>query len=268
MQRIKFIHPRKTLPLSVTGEECAINCPHCRGHYLRHMTRPLSDEKEAKKNVESYLVSGGCDFEGTVPLKDHLDLLKRLSKRHKVIAHTGLIKKKNVPLISPYIYAASFNMIGDDSTIKEIYNLDNTTKDFIDSYKALREKIKTYPHITIGLHHGIVKGEYNAVDLLSNLGTEAIVFNVFIPNKDTEVKDAKPPVLNDVFDIISYTKQKMNGVEIYLGCMRPGGPYREKLDEFCVEEGIDRMVMPSKSARRLAESLGYEITESEECCII
>jgi len=228
----------------------------------------LSDEEEAEKKVKSYLVSGGCDSEGAVPLNNHLDLLKKLSKRHKVIAHTGLIKKKDVPLISPYIYAASFNMIGDDSTIKEIYNLDKTTKDFIHSYKSIRKEVKTFPHITIGLHHGIVKGEYNAVDMLSNLGTEAIVFNVFIPNQDTEVKDVKPPDLNDVFDIISYTKQKMNGVDIYLGCMRPGGPYREKLDGFCVKEGIDRMVMPSKSARRLAESLGYEIKESEECCII
>lgn len=268
MQRIKFVYPRKTLPVSVTGETCALNCPHCKGHYLKHMNTPFSEEKQTQNDVDSYLISGGCNSEGAVPLRDHLDLLKKLSEKHKVVAHTGLIKKKDVALISPYIYAASFNMIGDDSTIREIYNLDKTTKDFLDSYKAIKEKVKTFPHITIGLHHGIVKGEYNALDILSNLGTEAIVFNIFIPNQDTELGDVSPPNLNEVQDVISYARKKINGVELYLGCMRPGGSYREKLDKFCVEEGIDRIVMPSKSARILAVSMGYEITESQECCII
>jgi uncharacterized radical SAM superfamily protein len=268
MQSIKFVYPRKTLPISVTGDKCELNCPHCKGHYLKHMAKPFSEENKIKNDVASYLVSGGCDSEGAVPLKDNLDLLKKLSKKHKVIAHTGLIKGKDVALISPYIYAASFNMIGDESTIKEIYNLNKTTKNFIDSYKALREKVKTFPHITIGLHHGSVKGEYNALDMLSNLGTETIVFNIFIPNQDTELGEVKPPNLNEIQGVISYARKKIDGVKLYLGCMRPGGSYREKLDEFCVKKGIDRIVMPSKSAKRLAVSRGYEITESQECCII
>ena len=268
MAEIKFVHPRKTVPLSVTGEACALNCAHCKGHYLRHMKSLLMDDEENPKDVESYLISGGCDSEGTVPLINHLDMLKKLSKKHKVIAHTGLIKKEDVALISPYIYAASFNMIGEDSTIREIYNLNKTTKDFVDSYKVLRRQIKSFLHITIGLHHGVVKGEYNALDILSELDAKAVVFNVFIPTQDTEFEDIKPPHLNAVQDVISYAKQKMKGTELYLGCMRPGGSYREKLDAFCVKMGVERIVMPSMGARQLAESMGYEITKSEECCII
>lgn len=268
MASIKFVYPKKTIPLSVTGEECALNCAHCNGHYLRHMKFSLSNIDETKQEAKSYLVSGGCDSEGAVPLRNHVDMLRTLSKNHKVIAHTGLIKKEDVPLISPYIYAVSFNMIGEDSTIKEVYNINKTTKDFVEGYNALRKEVKTFPHITIGLHRGEVKGEYNALDMLYKFGAEAIVFNVFIPTQDTEFEDIQPPNLNAVQDVISYAKQNMDGIPIYLGCMRPGGSYREKIDTFCVKSGIDRIVIPSKSARGLAKNMGYEITEGEECCII
>ena len=267
MAEIKFVYPKRTVPLSVTGCECALNCPHCRGHYLEHMKWPEGEEEDPK-NVDSYLVSGGCDLEGAVPLKNHLDLLKKLSRKAKVIAHTGLIKEEDVALISPYIYAASFNMIGEESTIREIYNLNKKTSDFIASYNALKSEVKTFPHITIGLHHGVVLGEYNALDELSSHGPKALVFNVFIPTKDTEFQNFAPPDLEDVYDVISYAKKKMNGTELYLGCMRPGGSYREKLDVFCVKSAMDRLVMPSKTARQLAEKMGHEITESQECCII
>ncbi|UCG69187.1 MAG: radical SAM protein [Thermoplasmata archaeon] len=267
MAEIKFVYPKRTLTLSVTGYECALNCPHCRGHYLEHM-KWLDRKEEDKKKVTSYLISGGCDLEGAVPLANHLDLLKALSRKAKVIAHTGLIKEEDVALISPYIYAASFNMIGEDSTIKEVYNLNKTTSDFIASYNALKSEVRTYPHITIGLHQGVVRGEYKALDKLSPLGPRAVVFNVFIPTRDTEFQNIAPPDLKDVYDVISYAKKKMNGTELYLGCMRPGGSYREKLDTFCVKMEMDRIVMPTRSARQLAEKMGHEITESQECCII
>lgn len=268
MANITFVYPRKTLPLSITGNGCALNCAHCKGHYLRHMKEVLLDTDVPEEDINSYLVSGGCDSEGAVPLKDHVDLLRELSKRRKVIAHTGLIKKDDVPIISPYLFAASFNLIGDDSTIKEIYNLDKTTEDFMDCYSELRRHVKTFPHITIGLHMGAVKGEHNAIDMLSSIGADAVVFNVFIPTTGTDFEALEPPSLDAVKEVISYAGQKMDGTKLFLGCMRPGGSYREKLDAFCVEAGFDRMVMPSKSARRLAESLNYEISKSEECCII
>jgi uncharacterized radical SAM superfamily protein len=223
---------------------------------------------EEQNKFKSVLVSGGCDFTGAVPLKDHLDLLKKLSKNHKVIAHTGLLNKEDISLVSPFLTAASFNMVGDDSTIKDVYKLDKTLDDFIESYHALSKKVITYPHITIGLHGGRIKGEYHAIDLLSEMKTQAIVLNVLIPTKNTEFENLDPPSLSDVEDFISYAQNKMNGRRVYLGCMRPGGIYREKLDEFCIKNEIDRIVMPAKSARALAENMGFTITESQECCIL
>jgi uncharacterized radical SAM superfamily protein len=267
MGEITFVYPRNTVPMSVTGKACALNCPHCQGHYLEHMKGPHEVDENTKK-VTSYLVSGGCDLEGAVPLRDHLNLLKSLSQNAKVIAHTGLIKEEDVALISPYIHAASFNMIGDDSTIKKVYNLKKTTSDFILSYIALKKEVKTYPHITIGLHQGAVLGEYKAIDMLLPHEPEALVLNVFIPTKETGLSGYNPPDLKEVYDVITYAKENMKETELCLGCMRPGGSFREKLDTFCVETGVDRMVMPAKLARYLADTKDYEITESQECCII
>ncbi len=269
MTKIKFVYPRKTLPLSLTGKACALNCAHCNGHFLKHM-KSFSDydEEGFSKKVSSYLVSGGCNSSGAVPLKENLEVLRTLSRNHKVLAHTGLIKEEDVAVVSRFLYAASFNLIGDDSTIKEVYNLDKTVNDFMDSYNALSKEVSTFPHITIGLHRGVVKGEYHALDMLSKLGAKAVVLNVFIPALDTEFEGCKPPDLGAVQDVISHAKQVMDKTQLFLGCMRPGGFYRDKLDAFCVEAGMDRIVAPSRSAREVAKSMNYEITESKECCII
>jgi uncharacterized radical SAM superfamily protein len=268
MTEITFVYPKKTRPLSITGDFCTLSCAHCKGYYLGAMNNIFGINQENQNNFESVLVSGGCDSEGAVPLKNHLDLLKKLSKNHKLIAHTGLIKDEDISLVSPFLNAASFNMLGDNSTIKEVYKLDRRTDDFIESYCALRREVNTFPHITIGLHGGKIKGEYHAIDLLTDLKTQAIVLNVLIPTKGTEYENLDPPSFSDVEKVISYAKNKMNGKGVFLGCMRPGGLYREKLDEFCIKSEIDRIVMPAKSARVLAKNMDLVINERKECCIL
>jgi uncharacterized radical SAM superfamily protein len=268
MGEITFVFPRKTRPVSITGRSCSLSCAHCNGHYLGHMEDLLHNESPKEKDVNSFLVSGGCESDGAVPLVDHLDLLKRLSKKHRIVAHTGLIKKQDARAISPYVDAASFNMIGDDSTISRVYNLDKTTEDFLTSYVELKKAVRTYPHITLGIHKGELKGEYNAIDMLVDHGAEALVLNVFIPTSGTKFHGVSPPPIEDVMDVVSYTKNRLKDSKIYMGCMRPGGRYREKLDIECVKGGIDRIVMPSTAARQKAKSMGLDIHESMECCVL
>lgn len=268
MEKITFVYPGRTKPLSITGSSCELSCAHCRGHYLKNMESLWGSFKGSLEKPKSYLISGGCDLKGAVPLKDHVDLLKKLSHDHKLIAHTGLLNAEDIELISPYIEAASFNMIGNDQTISEVYHLDRTKEDFFTSYCDLKQKIWTFPHITIGLHKGEIKGEYNAVDLLVKNPPEAVVFNVFIPTKGTEYEKFLPPSHEDVIDVITYTKDSLKKTQIYIGCMRPGGSYREKLDRLLLTMDIERMVMPSKSAKREAKKMGLKVEEKMECCIL
>jgi uncharacterized radical SAM superfamily protein len=229
----------------------------------------LWDNKEMDSDrVKSYLVSGGCNPEGAVPLKDNVDLLKKLSNDYTLIAHTGLLNSEDIEAISPYISAVSFNFIGDDETISEVMGLKKTKEDFLHSLNSLRGKLKTFPHITVGLNKGMISGEYDSVDLLALNPPEALVFNVLIPTAKTDYEDHEPPKVEDVIDVISYAKERMPKTSIYIGCMRPGGSYRKILDEMCLDLGVERIVMPAKSAKEKAKELGYEISKRTECCIL
>jgi uncharacterized radical SAM superfamily protein len=218
--------------------------------------------------IKSYLVSGGCNHEGAVPLGENVDLLKNLSLDYTLIAHTGLLKSEDIELISPYISAVSFNFIGDDETIKEVMGLEKTKEDFISCLNSLSGKLKTFPHITMGLNKGMITGEYDSVDLLALNPPEALVFNVLIPTAKTDYEKCEPPKVEDVVDVISYAKERLPKTSIYIGCMRPGGSYRNRLDEMCLDLGVQRIVMPGKSAKEKAKEMGYEISEKMECCIL
>lgn len=269
MGEISFVYPKRTEPVSITGKGCALSCAHCNGHYLEHMRDVFhSREDEKKGDIGSYLVSGGCNEKGAVPLRENISLLRELSDRHRVVAHTGLIDREDAAVIAPFIDSASFNVIGHDATIREVYGIDKTVEDFIDSYNGLRGHIRTFPHITIGLHEGRIVGEYNAVDMLSEAGCEAVVFNIFIPTPGTSFANARPPQIQEALDVIAYAKKQLNGAEIYVGCIRPRGSYRNEFDSACIKAGVDRIVMPSRNARELAQEMGLDISYKEECCVL
>ncbi|HZK84928.1 MAG TPA: radical SAM protein, partial [Desulfosporosinus sp.] len=57
-------------------------------------------------------------------------------------------------------------------------------------------------------------------------------------------------------------------VSLALGCMRPKGKYRQTLDEAAVALGLNRLVMPTPGARRLAGELRLRVIRGEECCAL
>ncbi len=269
MGKISFVYPKRTEPVSITGTGCALSCAHCNGHYLEHMKDVFHSREDGEnKDIGSYLVSGGCNAKGAVPLRDNITLLSELSNRHRVVAHTGLIEREDAAAIAQYVDSASFNLIGDDATIREVYGLHRTVQDFMDSYHGLREHVRTFPHITIGLHGGKIRGEYRAVDILSEARCDALVLNVFIPTEGTKYANATPPTVDEAADVITYANKQLNGAKIYIGCMRPGGSFRREFDSLCVKEGVDRIVMPARNARALAQEMGLDIIYREECCVL
>lgn len=262
-KRIDFVYPYLTQTLSLTSNECALNCAHCNRQWLKGMYT-LS---EIDKNARSILLSGGCDLNGRVPLKENFELIRELSSKTKLIAHTGLVKNEDIEKIAPYIVSVSFNFIGDNTTIKEVYGLKKEVNDFIESYLTLKKFVHVYPHITIGIHGGKIKGENYVLSILKSLGTEAIVFNVFMPTPNTLYHDKEPPKIEETLGIIKHARREFPNTLLYLGCMRPRGRYRIELDEQVVGI-VNRIVLPASSAIKKAESLNYEIKKLEECCIL
>lgn len=265
---ICFAYPSNTKPVSVTGAECELNCAHCGGHYLRHM-QPLNDIASASAdNSASWLVSGGCQANGAVPVGDHLDKLAELKQTRRFNMHVGLVSESVIEQLAPLADCVSFDFVADDATIQEVFGNQRTSEDYVACYQALKKSVRVLPHICIGLKGGEISGEYRALELLRELGAEALTFIVFMPTRGTRYADRQPPALKETARLLSHARLLFADIPLSLGCMRPGGRYREELDKWAVRTGFDSLVNPAPAAVRLAEALGLTVIRKEECCAL
>jgi uncharacterized radical SAM superfamily protein len=262
---IGFDYPLRTLCVSLTGAECELDCAHCGGHYLKHMV-PV--QQANSEGATSCLVSGGCDHRGRIPVTAQLDAIQRLRPGRIMNWHTGLIARDEAEAIAPYVDVASFDFVGDDDTIREVYGLDATIDEYVSAYELLRNYATVVPHITVGLRGGRISGEYRALDILSGVGVDALTFIVLIPTPGTRYARLEPPSPEEVAELLVEARLRFPNVPIQLGCMRPRGEYRERLDPMAVQAGVNVIVSPSRAAVRLAEELGLEADRGEECCAV
>ena len=262
--QIAFTRPRRTAAISLTGDWCALDCAHCGKRYLRGMMPvELADVSKAT----SCLISGGCDSHGRVPIRPHLDEIRSLGAGRRLNWHVGLIPESELEEIASLVDVVSFDMVGDDETIRETYGLSSTVDDYVQTYRMLRRHVPVVPHITIGLRGGRISGERRAISLLKSLGLEALVFIVLIPTKGTRYEHCAPPKPAQVGEIIAHGRRELPDTPIYLGCMRPAGRYRDALDGMAVQAGANKIVNPSPLAVGLAQEMGLRVVWEDECCV-
>ena len=268
--KIEFSYPNETLAISTTNDSCNLNCAHCNGHYLKNMT-PIDDyhTKIESKNISSLLLSGGCSFEGDVPINRHLETIKQLKEKgYKLNAHLGLMSKETIETVCEYIDIVSFDLVFDKETIKEVYKIDKTRDDYIRVYEIIKENTEVAPHICIGLKGGEIKGEYEIINYLSENPPKKVTFIVLIPTKNTEYENVSPPDLEKVADVLCEARINLPNTEINLGCMRPRGQYRKELDELALMCGVNKIVLPSRSAKNKAIEMNMNTLETKECCVL
>ena len=262
---IRFVCPHHTKSISVTGDYCEQDCAHCGGHYLKAML-PIS--AIAQSTATSFLISGGCQADGTVPIGEHVSQLKAVKQGRRYNLHVGLIDEEEISQIAEIADCVSFDFVGDDETIREVFGLERTVDDYIQCYQKLRRQVKVMPHICIGLHGGTIRGEYRGVEILQELGVEALTFIIFTPTRGTRYKDCLPPNMDEVVKFLTWTRERCPNIPIHLGCMRPGGRYRSEIDQWAVKLGMDTIVNPTPKAVELAKELGLSILRGEECCVL
>jgi uncharacterized radical SAM superfamily protein len=221
------------------------------------------------EKYRSCLISGGSDEKGRVPIHEHLPFLARLvSRGFRLNLHTGLLppgKAAGLESLSPTV---SFDFLVDDETIRAVYGNGASGNDYLESFRALSKKYPTVPHLTIGLLGGRIRGEYAALEALASEKPEKLVFLVFIPTRGSRFERCSPPPLPKVEKIFSRAREILPGTSFLLGCMRPGGSYRGKLDLLAVKHGFSRLVMPSPAAREAAVRSGLKVVLREECCCL
>jgi lipoyl synthase len=262
---ITWSWPLDTAVLSLTGSGCALDCAHCGGHYLRGM-RPIWDAEP--DGSRSCLISGGCDSSGRVPVLAHLDRVRAWREGRRMNWHVGLISADEVEAIAPLLDVVSFDFVGDEGTIREVYGLEHGVEAYVETYRLLRGVARTLPHVTIGLRGGELGHERHAFRLLRELGVDGLVLLVFIPTPGTRYAHRQPPAVGAVAELLAEARLTFPGVPLYLGCMRPKGRYRDELDPLAVRAGVNVLVSPSRPARRLAGELGLAVHEMRECCVL
>ncbi len=262
---IRFSYPLDTALISLTGEQCALQCAHCGGQYLCHMQPIWSAEAGG---ATSALVSGGCDLQGRVPVTEHLERIAAIRDGRRLNWHVGLIDEEDMRAILPYVDVISFDMVGEVETIREVYGLKATAEDYIGTYAMLREYVPVIPHITVGLRGGQIGHERAAMDLLAETGLEALVFIVFIPTPGTKYAGRAPPPVEEVALLLAEARQRFPQASLQLGCMRPRRSYRAHLDPLAVQAGVNGIVSPAREAVAEAAARGLRAIETRECCVL
>ncbi|MDI6860953.1 MAG: radical SAM protein [Caldisericia bacterium] len=252
-ERIKFFYPIKTLPVSLTGPFCSLNCAHCNAHYLKGMkTKEESLKYLDSDEYTSFLISGGFDENGKLDIFSNIDYIKRVKESgKKIVLHPGFISKEEIDLLKGYVDVISFDFIYDDETIKEIYHLDFKKEDFRNQYLLLRRNIKTVPHIIVGLYKGKIKGEYEAIDVLAELKPNLIIFLVLIPTKGTNFENISIPDVSEIKELFIRSKRKLRLTKFYLGCMVPKGEIKDEIEIAAFESGFIGFVNPQDKLKNL-----------------
>ncbi|MFC1486777.1 radical SAM protein [Thermoproteota archaeon] len=263
--------------ISITGSSCALKCKHCNGKVLNTMY-PVSTQKELleacrelkEKGAVGCLISGGCLPDGSVPIDDFIDAITKVKKELGliIVIHTGIIETTTAKKLKKAgVDAALIDIIGSDQTIREVYRLEVSVEDFDKSLGALQKSgIPFVPHLLVGLHYGKLKGELQALKMISNYSPSAIIIIAFMPIHGTPMEKEKPPDPADIAKVLVTAKLIMPKIPIALGCMRPKGKHRTITDTLAVKAGIDAIAFPDEKAIKLAESLGLEISFSPICC--
>lgn len=263
--------------ISITGSSCALKCKHCDGKVLNTMY-PVSTPNELfelckklkAKGAVGCLISGGCLPDGSVPLDNFVDAIAKVKRELglTIATHTGVIELSTAKRLKEAgVDAALLDIIGSNQTIQEIYRLKITVEDYDRSLKALHKSgIPFVPHLLVGLHYGELKGELQALKMISKHSPSAIILIAFMPIHGTPMEKVVPPSPEDIAKALVMTKLLMPNTPVALGCMRPKGKHRTKTDSLAVKAGVNAIAFPDEEAIKLAESLGLEISFSPICC--
>ena len=73
-------------------------------------------------------------------------------------------------------------------------------------------------------------------------------FIVFRPTPDTALERSSPPPLEEVARGLATARAAFPQTPLYLGCLRPGGVYRDKRDCLALRAGINKIVQPAPAA--------------------
>jgi len=263
--------------ISITGSACSLKCKHCYGKVLKTMYPAATPEKLVKlcKKLKAdgalgCLISGGCLPNGSLPFDRFIEAIAHVKRELglTIAVHTGLMKFETAKKLKEAgVDSALLDIIGSNETIREIYRLDISIEDFDFSLEALHKAgLAVVPHVLVGLHYGKLKGEVNALEMISKYSPSALIIIAFMPIRGTPMENVTPPSPLDIAKIIVIARLMFPRTPLALGCMRPKGKHRVETDNLAIKAGVNAIAFPTEEAIKCAEKLGYKIKFSSLCC--
>jgi len=273
-----FCSSLKDFPtISVTGTGCALNCKHCGGKVLSTMQPAVTPDdlfsvcyNFKQTGAVGCLISGGCLTDGSVPLKPFMAAIVRVKRELglMIFVHTGIIDLETAVLLKQSgVDAALIDVIGSQETIDNVYRLNVTVNDYVQSLNALQKAgLPFVPHVIVGLNEGKIDGEYAALQIISKTNPSALVIISFMPLHGTEMAHIPPPHPHDIARVTALARIMFPKTPLVLGCMRPKAKSHTDTDVLALKSGVDAIAFPSQQAIDFAKTQGWSISFSPYCC--
>ncbi|MCW3998221.1 MAG: radical SAM protein [Candidatus Bathyarchaeota archaeon] len=276
--KTKYYHtiPNLFQTFSITGSQCKLKCNHCGGKILGTMQPATTPKKlfdaalKLKKDGGiGFLISGGCQSDGSIPIKQFIPTIAKIKRELDLIVfvHTGImnfeiakeLKKAKVDL-------ALIDVIGSETTIKKL-DINLKLNDYIRSLRALqRAGLSFVPHVIVGLDNEKLRSEFNALKIISSTQPSAIVIIAFMPIRGTNMARIKPSDPEDIAKVLVASRLIFPKTAIALGCMRQRGEERKTTEIYALKAGVAAIAYPTEETIKYAKTNNYKIIFQSHCC--
>jgi uncharacterized radical SAM superfamily protein len=227
-------------------------------------------EALAMRGARGFLLSGGVDSRGKVPLAGFIPAIRAIksSTDLKINAHIGLTPREELKgLIESGIDSFSVDVYGADGTIRDVLGLPAKADDYLNVIRNLKDLgANVSPHLCVGIHAGRLDGELTAISQLKKVGPRNLIIISLIPTKGTAYQNARPPSRETMLSVVRDARAKLPDTKLLLGCMRSKADRSWEFD--LVEAGLDGIVLPSASTVEKARAAGHSVKKRAECCAL
>ena len=268
--------PLSFVNISITGRRCECKCEHCNARMLNNMIPAETPEKLknvvdilAGQGCKGILVSGGADRKGIVPVGKFENAIGYARRKGLfVLVHSGIIEKDTaLQLKESGVNQVLLDVIGHEHTIREIYHIDRRPEDYLNAMMICREaNLEFVPHLVVGLHYGVILGEYTALDMIRQAGAKTMVIVILMALSGTGMKQFHFPPLSEVENIMMTARADNPHTLLNLGCAKPSGNYKRRVEQIAIDLGFDGVAFPSDATVEYAISRGLIPEFIEGCC--
>jgi uncharacterized radical SAM superfamily protein len=218
----------------------------------------------AASGGRGFLLSGGCDSRGRVPLGPFLAAVREIKRTTplEVNLHPGLVDEEAASaLLASGADVFSVDVLQDRRAIAERSHSQASPEDYRRTLELLSPG-RVVPHVCVGLQSE--EEERNTIGMLSSVRMHAlVVLGLMAP-------PGPPGAIQQVSSdrLVRFVREAVRRLDapVILGCMRPRGRPDDEIE--IIRAGAAGMVNPSPATLRWARSSGCEPTERQTCCAL